>query len=102
MTRIGRLLSVAAAALAGAAVASELRKPPAERTWHGQVAGVPYDFRAPTVDKVLSRMWAPDNPALLVPHVFGVGWTVNLASVAGLVGQVSRDLRGASAGDPPR
>jgi hypothetical protein len=84
MTRIKQVLAVAGAALVGAAVATELRKPKAERTWHGRVAGVPYDLRPPTVERLRARVWAPENPALLVPHVFGVGWTVNLARLAGL------------------
>jgi hypothetical protein len=69
--------------LVGAAVAQELRKPPAERTWTGKVGGVvPYDLRPPTVGKLASRIWAPDDPRILVPQAFGVGWTVNLGRLA--------------------
>jgi Family of unknown function (DUF5808) len=99
MTRIERVVAVAGAAVVGAAVATELRKPRTERTWHGRVAGVPYDLRPPSVGRLRAAVWNPDNPAVLVPHVFGVGWTVNLAALAGLV---SRGRRGASAGGPPR
>jgi len=28
--------------------------------------------------RVRERMWAPDDPHLVMPQVFGVGWTVNL------------------------
>lgn len=64
--------------LTAAAVATELRKPPEQREWHGKVGGfVPYDFRPPTLAKVRGRIWDPENPSLIVPHVFGVGWTIN-------------------------
>jgi hypothetical protein len=88
-----RVLSVAATGLAAAAVVKELRLPAEDRTWHGTVAGfVPYDFRVPTVARVKERFWAPDNPQILVPHIFGVGWTVNAGRVVSLVrGAVSKD-----------
>jgi hypothetical protein len=76
---VDRVLTVAGAALVGAAVVTELCKPAGERTWHGHVAGVPYDLRPPTMARMQASLWDPDNPALLVPQVFGVGWSVNLA-----------------------
>jgi hypothetical protein len=74
-----------AAALVAAAVVTELRKPAGERTWHGRIAGVPYDLRPPTVEKLRTTVWDPANPALVVPHGFGVGWTVNVARLVQLV-----------------
>jgi hypothetical protein len=79
-----KLLATAAGALAGAAVARELNKPPDQRAWHGEVGGVPYDFRPPSVEKLRRSVWDPDNPKLVVPMTFGVGWSVNLARVAAL------------------
>jgi hypothetical protein len=68
--------------LLAAAVATELRKPAAMRTWHGTVSDwVPYDLRPPTLSRVLSRVWAPDDPRVLVSTPFGVGWTVNFAGL---------------------
>ena len=65
-------------ALVGAAVATELRKPAEERTWHGKLAHwVPYDLRPPTLARVHERLWNPADRHVLVPTVFGVGWTVN-------------------------
>ena len=65
--------------LMAGAVAQELRKPQAQREWHGRVAGaVPYDLRPPSVDRIRSRVWDPDNPKIVMPQVFGVGWTLNL------------------------
>jgi len=81
-----RLVGMAAVAAAVAAVTKELRRPAEERTWHGEVAGfVPYDFRKPTLDRVRERMWAPGDPQLVTPQVFGVGWTVNVGRVASLL-----------------
>jgi hypothetical protein len=79
-----KLIAAAAGALAGSAVAKELSKPADQRTWHGEVAGVPYDFRPPTAEKVRRTVWDPENPKLFVPHAFGVGWSVNFARVAAL------------------
>jgi hypothetical protein len=80
-----KLVVAAAGALAGAAVAKELDKPAEQREWHGEVAGVPYDLRPPTAEKLRRSAWDPENPKLFVPHAFGVGWSVNLARVAGML-----------------
>jgi len=62
-----------------AAIYQELRKPPAERTWHGKVGGViPYDFRVPTVDRFRSAYWDPASDRVFSDRVFGVGWAVNV------------------------
>lgn len=87
---------MAAGALAGSAVVKELTRPADQRTWHGQVAGVPYDFRPPTVEKLTRSLWDPENPKLFVPHAFGVGWSVNLARLA----ELSQPPRGASKQSP--
>jgi hypothetical protein len=73
-------------ALTAAAVVKELRLPAEDRTWNGTVAGfVPYDFRMPTAQRIRDRLWDPEGDHLLSPHVFGVGWTVNLGRVYALV-----------------
>jgi len=65
--------------LIGAALATELRKPAEERTCQGRIAGrVPYDLRPPTLARGHERLWNPGDRRILVPTVFGVGWTVNL------------------------
>jgi hypothetical protein len=62
-----------------AAIYQELRKPPAERTWHGKVGGViPYDFRIPTVERVRTAYWDPDSQRIFTDKVIGVGWAVNI------------------------
>ena len=65
--------------LFGLAVLTEVAKPAAERTWQGSIAGrLPYDLRPPTLARVRERLWNPADRRILVPTVFGVGWTVNL------------------------
>ena len=71
--------------LAVAAVVQELRKPADERTWHGRILYVPYDFRVPTLARIRERLWAPEDKRLLVPQVFGVGWSVNVGRIVALV-----------------
>jgi len=44
----------------------------------GRFCGLPYDFRIPTWAKIAKRLYRPGGP-LLVPRVFGAGWTVNVA-----------------------
>jgi hypothetical protein len=81
-----RAATLAIVTLAVAAVVKELRKPPAERTWHGKVAGVvPYDFRRPTVARLRERCWNPHDRRFLTPQVFGIGWTFNLARLRDVV-----------------
>ncbi|MDQ1703013.1 MAG: hypothetical protein QOF57_2265 [Frankiaceae bacterium] len=65
--------------LTAAAVAEQLRRPESERDWHGAIAGViPYDFRPPTLERLRETYWAPDVDELFRPHVFGVGWGLNV------------------------
>lgn len=78
----GRFWGMTAAALTAAAVYDQARRPPNERTWHGRVAGVPYDFRRPTLDEALEKLWNPDNPSICAPTLFGVGWSINLYRLA--------------------
>ncbi len=79
LRRARRLVRLAAFGLVVAAVATELSKPEAERTWEGRVLGVvPYDFRPPTWDRIRSAYWNPQSDHLFSDRVFGVGWAVNL------------------------
>jgi hypothetical protein len=76
------------ALLAAGAVAGELRKPPGARRWHGRVAGfVPYDFRVPTLSRLRRTWWNPREPRILVDTAFGLGWDVNVAALARLLGR---------------
>ena len=74
-----------------AAVARELRMPRDHRSWHGKLLGlVPYDFRRPTIARLRHALWSPDDPRLLMPHFFGIGWTPNLGRLARRLAQILR------------
>ena len=47
----------------------------------GEVGGIPYDLRRPTLARIRERMWNPGDPRVIVPRVFGAGWTFNLAAL---------------------
>ncbi len=71
--------------LVALALLDQLVRDPRYRDWHGDVFGVPYDLRFPTRERLRERAWAPDNPAILTPHVFGVGWSINLGRIVWLI-----------------
>ena len=79
--RISRLLRAALFFLTLAAVAQELSKPEGQRTWHGRVAGVPYDFRVPTLGRFRDAYWNPDDPRIFTDRVVGIGWAVNFGQL---------------------
>ena len=81
MFHFGRLIRAAVIMLTLGAVAQELSKPEGERSWHGRVVGVPYDFRWPTWERIRSSYWNPDDPRLFTERVVGIGWAVNLAQL---------------------
>jgi uncharacterized protein DUF5808 len=72
------IMSVLLVIYVGVAIVEQLRRPPGVRTWHGRIAGIPYDFRMPTVDRLRATFWNKDTAQILVPQAFGIGWTVNL------------------------
>jgi hypothetical protein len=77
MKRLGRMLvMVFGLILLGKAL--ERRGLPAQ----GRLLGVvPYDFRTPTLARLRSAYWDPDNPQLMTAKGFGVGWGLNVAAV---------------------
>jgi uncharacterized protein DUF5808 len=95
LRRIRRLIRFAAFGLVVAAIATELSKPEAERTWEGKVFGaVPYDFRPPTWDRIRDAYWNPNSDRLFSDRVFGVGWAVNLYRAKTLMEQAFNSLMG--------
>jgi hypothetical protein len=44
----------------------------------GRFAGIPYDWRMPTPERVKARWWNPDDRRLLTPRAFGWGYDLNL------------------------
>jgi len=72
------------------AIYQELKKPAAERTWHGKVAGiVPYDFRVPDLQRIKDAYWNPDSDVLFTEKVIGVGWSVNLPVAMRKISQIA-------------
>lgn len=75
------LRTAALAALVGA-IWVELRKPPAQRTWHGRLLGVvPYDFRLPSLEQLRQAYWNPRSPKVFTDRPLGVGWAVNVPTL---------------------
>lgn len=71
----------------GVLLAQELRKPAAQRTWHGRLVGfVPYDLRPPTIERMGRAWWNPDDDRLITGMVWGIGWSVNLGRLARMIG----------------
>ncbi len=80
--KLSDFLKIAAAALVVIALYQELKKPPAEREWHGRIANIiPYDFRIPTAARLRERLWNPEDHRIFTEHVFGVGWAINFHTV---------------------
>jgi hypothetical protein len=91
MKTLKRFVLIAVAATSAAAVIQELSKPEWERTWHGSVFGIPYDFRPPTFARIRESMWNPEDERLFTPRPFGVGWSVNLARLMQMMRDTSED-----------
>ena len=51
------------------------------RQSHGRFLMVPYEFRVPTVQRIRDRFWNPDDARVFTPHIFGVGWSLNVYQV---------------------
>jgi hypothetical protein len=84
-SRLKGLVRAAAVALGALAILQEMRKSGPDRTWNGKIGPVPYDFRPPTPSRIRQRLWNPDDNRILVPQLFGVGWTINLGRVVRLI-----------------
>ena len=55
---------------------------------HGRLLGVPFEFRVPTARRLRQRWWNPEDPRILTPQVFGVGWSLNAYQVMKRLGFV--------------
>lgn len=62
------------------AIVRELRMPPDQRTWHGKVGFVPYEFRRPTLERFRQIYWNEDGP-IVSSQLWGVGWALNLGAI---------------------
>ena len=90
MRKLRRYVSLFFMLVTAAAMIEQLRKPVDERDWHGLILCIPYDFRPLTPARVRERWWNPDDPRLFTPHVFGVGWSVNLYRLKEILAQAPR------------
>src|SRR2546423_7101005 len=97
--KINRLLRAAVLFLTLAAVAQELNKPEGQRTWHGRVGGVPYDFRFPTFKRFRDAYWNPADQRMFTDRVVGIGWAVNFAQ---LLPRLQRGTAGSPSAPAPR
>jgi uncharacterized membrane protein len=97
--RVRRVVKLVGLGLMVAVVATELKKPVAERQWEGRIAGiVPYALRIPSPERAWRSFWDADNPHLFVPRSFGVGWRVNLAEAQARLDRLFRGLMGSGPG----
>jgi hypothetical protein len=72
------ILSVLFLVYVAIAITQQLQRPPEDRTWYGKIAGIPYDFRIPTVERIRATFWNKDTSQILLPQAFGIGWSINL------------------------
>ena len=89
MGKLNSFVTGVVVGLTAAAVGQELQKPPAERTWKGKVAGVPYNFRLQEWGDVAQEYWNPDSNEIFTPKGIGLGWGVNFAAVVAKVQQLA-------------
>jgi len=75
----------------------------ADEPTSGELFGVPYNFEKPSLRRLLSGYWQPDE-GMLVEKEFGVGYTLNLANwrswvVVAVAGLLLYQQRSSSDGD---
>ena len=51
----------------------------ADKSSSGEILGIPYNFERPSLGRLLSSHWQPDE-GMLVEKPFGIGYTLNLAN----------------------
>lgn len=51
----------------------------ADKPTSGEILGVPYNFERPSMGRMLTSYWQPDE-GMLVEKPFGVGYTLNMAN----------------------
>ncbi len=50
-----------------------------EKPQSGELFGIPYNFEKPSLGRMMSAYWQPDE-GMLVEKPFGIGYTLNLAN----------------------
>lgn len=93
MRLLVKLVKVTIAVLVFESVRQQLSRPPTQRTWHGRVGPVPYDYRWPTFEQVRAAMWNPDDDRLFTGKVLGLGWSINFAQALKIANELRRQSR---------
>ncbi len=81
MKLLGKIIQLVVVFVFVQALREQLERDPEERTWEGRIGPVPYDFRVPTMDRVLDSYWNPDSQRLFTDKVVGIGWAINFAQL---------------------
>lgn len=68
-----------------------LAEEPSAAAARWRILGMPIETRGPVSAEVRSRTWDPTNPRLVVPRLFGLGWTLNLGALAVRIGLIRPD-----------
>lgn len=56
-----------------------------------RILGMPYNFSPMSTEQIAARVWNPSDPRILMPRLFGVGWTLNFGAIAVRLGLVQPD-----------
>ena len=92
-----RLFQMVALLIFVQALREQLGRPPEERTWHGRIWLIPYDFRLPTLGTLRDAYWNPDSERLFTDRVLGIGWAINFAHLLRVVNELRDQARAMSA-----
>jgi hypothetical protein len=95
------LIRLVVMSLFGMAIYKEMSQPEAQRTWHGDVFGVPYDFRPPTSQRLRDAWWN-EHAGLFTASPWGVGWTINFRRAMDMAAQTKDSRLPGMAGSPAR
>ena len=93
------VVRLAVMGLFGMAIYKEMSQPEAERTWHGEVLGVPYDFRPPTSQRFRDAWWN-EHAGLITSAPWGIGWTINFRRAIDMAMQAKESRLQGMAGAP--
>lgn len=90
--KIKRYFLFANVVVGALAVYDQMKRPAIDRSWHGSVGPVPYDFRPPNPQRFIDAWWNPEDSRLFTPRDFGIGWAVNLHRAYRLLSPPKQEL----------
>jgi hypothetical protein len=56
------------------------------RPLSGSLLGIPYNFELPTPGRAKRALWDPSSDRLLVPHLYGWGYSLNVHALGRKLG----------------